>query len=209
VKIGGFQSLTLSDYPGRVAAIVFTQGCNFRCPFCHNESLLASAQASTALIDEGQVLDVLESRRRSLEAVVVSGGEATLQPDLAIFLERLKELGFDVKLDTNGSRPEVLRQLLDRGLLDYVAMDIKAPFAKYDRLTGVQGVTESVAKSVALLLTSDVPCQFRTTFVAPLLTETDLDEIRSYLPPEAPYTVQPFIAENALDETLSKTANPT
>ncbi len=207
MKIGGFQPLTLSDYPGRIAAIVFTQGCNFRCPFCHNGSLLAQAEASTGLIDEAQVLDILKNRHKSLEAVVISGGEPTLQPDLATFIDRLKQDEFEVKLDTNGSQPEVLSKLLSRDLLDYVAIDIKAPFDKYNKLTGVPVSIEDIKQSIALLLNSKIPCEFRTTYVPALLTEADLEEIRSYLPKNTKYTIQSFVASNALDETLREVPN--
>lgn len=206
MKIGGFQPLTLSDYPGHLAAIVFTQGCNFRCPFCHNGSLLAASSPPGQLMDEDDVLDALQTRRKLLDAVVITGGEPTLQPDVAEFADRIKQETLKVKLDTNGSHPAVLRELLGHHLFDYVAMDIKAPFHKYAKLAGVEVSTESIRESIALLIDSDIPCEFRTTFVPDLLASQDLEEIRSYLPKQARYTVQPFIAENALDESLRPTA---
>ncbi len=206
MRIGGFQPLTLSDCPGLVAAVVFAQGCNFRCPFCHNGSLLASRAPSGKSIHASDILDALQTRRELLDAVVVSGGEPTLQDDIAEFTDRIKQRGLKVKLDTNGSRPAVLRQLLTHHLLDYVAMDIKAPFHKYATLTGIDASVESLRESIALLLDSDIPCAFRTTFVPSLLATEDMEEIRSYLPEQADYTIQPFVADNALDESLRSTA---
>lgn len=202
MKIGGFQPMTLSDYPGQVAAIVFAQGCNFRCPFCHNAALLATEGPSGASMGASDILDTLQNRRRLLDAVVLSGGEPTLQEDLVEFLDRAKLMGLKVKLDTNGSRPAVLRELLHRDLLDCVAMDIKAPFHKYAVLAGVNIPAARIRESIALLLDRGPACEFRTTFVPGLLVEEDLKEIRSYLPPQVKYTVQPFVRKNALDRTL-------
>ncbi|HPC96336.1 MAG TPA: anaerobic ribonucleoside-triphosphate reductase activating protein [Sedimentisphaerales bacterium] len=202
MRIGGFQALTLSDYAGHIAAIVFTQGCNFRCPFCHNGPLLPLDRPVAELVDEGLVLDALKSRAAFLDGVVITGGEPTLQNDLRTFIERIRTMRLKVKLDTNGSHPEVLADLLARRLLDYVAMDIKAPFARYPQLTGVDAPVEAVRESLALLAGSGTPCEFRTTFVPSLLSEHDLDEIRSYLPQGARYAVQAFVADNALDPSL-------
>ncbi|MDI6448198.1 anaerobic ribonucleoside-triphosphate reductase activating protein [Anaerobaca lacustris] len=202
MRIGGFQALTLSDYPGHMASIVFTQGCNFRCPFCHNGSLLACDRPLAERIDEGRVLDCLRARAAFLDGVVLSGGEPTIQEDLVAFIERVRTMGLKVKLDTNGSRPQVLRDLLGGRQLDCVAMDIKAPFGKYDRLTGAEAPIEAIRESIALLVEGQTPCGFRTTFVPSLLSERDIDEIRSYLPAHTRYTVQAFVADNALDTSL-------
>lgn len=202
MRIGGFQALTLSDYPGHMASIVFTQGCNFRCPFCHNGSLLACDRPLAERIDEDSMFDCLRARAAFLDGVVLSGGEPTIQEDIVAFIERVRTMGLKVKLDTNGSHPEVLRDLLGGRRLDCVAMDIKAPFGKYDRLAGVTAPVEAIRESIALLVEIETPCEFRTTFVPSLLSERDLDEIRSYLPTGARYTVQTFVADNALDASL-------
>lgn len=209
MQIGGFQPLTLSDYPGRVAAIVFTQGCNFRCPFCHNGTLLAADAPAKSLLDEATVLETLRARQTFLDGVVLSGGEPTLQPDLGAFIATLKQLGLLIKLDTNGTRPDIIRDLLDRGLLDYVAMDIKAPPAKYAQLAGAEAPCDRIEETVRLLIASETPCEFRTTFVPGLLTKSDLEVIRAGLPRDAKYTVQRFIPDNALDASLrqQKTAS--
>ncbi|MGW8161369.1 MAG: anaerobic ribonucleoside-triphosphate reductase activating protein [Desulfobulbales bacterium] len=198
--IGGMQRCSLSDYPGRVAAVLFTQGCNFRCPFCHNGSLLPKKGA--AFLDESMVLDFLRSRCGRLGGVVITGGEPTEHADLPQFISRVKEFGFDVKLDTNGSHPEMVEQLLQEGLVDYIAMDIKAPLAKYDTLCGVNVDIRAIRSSIALIAAGMVPHHFRTTHVKSLLTESDLAELRSLVPSESRHLTQPFIPETAWKQDL-------
>jgi pyruvate formate lyase activating enzyme len=198
VNFGGLVPFTLTDYPGKVAAVVFTQGCNFRCPFCHNGGLLSFVAAADDRWSEQQVLRLLRSRAGQLDGVVVSGGEPTLQPDLPEFLHRVKTLGYAVKLDTNGSRPEVLRRLLGERLLDFVAMDVKAPWEHYARLTGVPVDTDALLASVGLLAQSGIPHEFRTTVVPPLLTDADLADIANALPAGSPHRRQPFRPAHAL-----------
>ena len=202
MKIGGFQPMTLSDYPGQVAAVVFMQGCNFRCPFCHNGTLLATDPPSDTLMPVDRVVDCLDRRREILDAVTITGGEPTIQPDLPMFVNRIRKKGFKIKLDTNGSRPAVLRQLLACHMLDYVAMDIKAPPGKYARMTGMDAPIADITESIGLLAESDTPCEFRTTYVPALLTADDLQQIRSSLPRGARHAVQPFVPDNALDASL-------
>ena len=193
--IGGLQRCSFSDYPGRTAAILFTQGCNFRCPFCHNGSLLSVKEA--AGYDEGEILDFLKLRRGRLGGVVVSGGEPTEHKDLPRFIARLKALDLEVKLDTNGSRPQMVKLLLKEGLVDYVAMDIKAPLNKYDTLCGVRADTEAICRSIALIAAGGVAHHFRTTYVKSLLTAGDLLELRALVPPGSKHITQPFVAEKA------------
>lgn len=162
MRIGGYVPCSLSDYPSRISAVVFTQGCNWRCPWCHNPALVYP-EKFTAPLPEAEVLERLASRRARLDGVVVTGGEPTLQGDLADFLARVKALGFLVKLDTNGSRPHVVRDLLAAGLVDFVAMDIKAPWARYAEAAGVPVDTAALAETVALLRESGVEHQLRTT----------------------------------------------
>ena len=155
MNLAGFVPLSLCDFPGRVAAVVFTQGCNFRCPWCHNGHLIPLAADAARRVSEAEVFEVLEARRTRLGGVVVSGGEPTLQPALPRFLRRIKALGLEVKLDTNGSRPEVLRGLLRERLVDFIAMDVKAPWTKYATLTGtVCCDVAAVQASLALIATS-------------------------------------------------------
>jgi len=193
--IGGIQPCSFSDYPGKVAAVLFTQGCNFRCPFCHNGSLLARKDAG--VLKEKDAFDFLKRRIGQLGGVVISGGEPTEQPDLPDFVGRIKELGFPVKLDTNGSNPLMVEKLLSRELVDYIAMDIKAPLSKYDVLCGVKVDPGAICQTISLISASSVTHHFRTTLVEPLITEQDLEEIQSLVPAGARHVVQPFIAETA------------
>ena len=199
MEIGGFLPLSLCDFPSRPAAVVFTQGCNFRCPFCHNGGLLAM-KAGT--ISPRDVLDRLAQRRGLLEGVVVSGGEPCLQSDLPAFCASVKALGLAVKLDTNGSRPWVLRDLIARKLVDYVAMDVKAPPHLYAKLAGVDVDWDVIRESIRILAAEEVPHHFRTTFVTPLLREDDLAEIVSLLPANATHVRQEFRADLAYDIAL-------
>lgn len=203
MKIGGLVRFSLNDYPGLPAAVVFTKGCNFRCPFCHNAGLLAP-EGST--MPEAEVWSFLESRRGKLAGVVVSGGEPTLQPDLPHFCRRLKALGYRVKLDTNGSRPEVLAALFAEGLIDFVAMDVKAPSSGYDRLSGVRTPMARLWQSLGLIAASGVPHQFRTTNVVPLLSADDLEAVRAMIPAGSSHKVNVFRPELALDPTLREVA---
>ena len=166
MKISGLQKMTLLDYPGRIACTVFFGGCNFRCPFCHNGEFLDGS--AETLMDEKELLTFLSKRRGLLDAVCISGGEPTLQPDLGTLLEEIKAMGFLVKLDTNGSRPQVLKDLTARGLLDYVAMDIKNCPQLYDRTAGVSVQTEQLEESIRFLLQESVDYEFRTTVVSQL-----------------------------------------
>ncbi len=161
MKIGGFQPLTLTDYPGHVAAIVFTQGCNWRCPYCHNAQLIPIDRPESELIPESYVLNHLSKRRRHLDGLVITGGEPTIQEDLAHFIRKVRRLGQEIKLDTNGSRPEALGRLLDERLLDCVAMDIKGPFDQYDAIVGQCVNASALQVSMELLANCGVPCEFR------------------------------------------------
>ena len=199
MRIGGFVPVSLCDYPCRVAAVVFTQGCNFHCPFCHNGHLVESGGT---LLDESMVLARLDERRAHLGGVVISGGEPTLQPDLGEFLARLKSLGLEVKLDTNGSRPDVLEMLFAAQLVDYVAMDIKAPWTTYDRLTGGARDTILLRRSLRLIAGSGLPHEFRTTRVDPLLSADDCAEIARQVPEGSMHKWQRFRPEHSLDPAL-------
>ncbi len=181
MRFGGFQSVSLSDFPGQAAAICFVQGCNFRCPFCHNGALLA--EEGTGCFEIPTALRLLSERRRLLEGVVVSGG-------------------LRIKLDTNGSRPEMLELLLHESLLDYVAMDVKAPWPDYPRLTGGFQDIQAIQESIRLIVESGIACEFRTTFVPALMSKEALEQIRRQLPRGCRYKIQSFQPEHALDVSL-------
>ncbi|MDR2850249.1 MAG: anaerobic ribonucleoside-triphosphate reductase activating protein [Verrucomicrobiota bacterium] len=201
MKLAGFVPLSLCDYPGRVASVIFTQGCNFRCPWCHNAHLIPEEAPcpSGALPPEPEapLLARLAERRGRVDSVVVTGGEPTLHAALPRFLRRLKDLGLRVKLDTNGARPDVLRGLLADGTLDFVAMDIKAPWHRYAELTGAPSCdVAAVRAALALIASSGVAHQFRTTRVDPLLSEQDYAAIRAQVPPGSPHVWQAFRPPN-------------
>ena len=189
MKISGIQKLTLLDFPGKVACTVFTPGCNLRCPFCHNASLVFSC---TDEIGEESVLSFLKKRVGVLDGVCVTGGEPLLQKDIAAFLRKVKALGYLVKLDTNGTFPDRLQPLLDEKLVDYVAMDIKASPENYDNATGVVTDLEKVRRSVNLLRHSGVEHEFRTTTVKGIHTAADFEAIAQWLRGEDRFFIQQY-----------------
>ncbi|MFH1879694.1 MAG: anaerobic ribonucleoside-triphosphate reductase activating protein, partial [Bacillota bacterium] len=177
MKIAGLQKMTLLDYPGKIAATVFLGGCNFRCPYCHNASLVEPGRQAQE-IAEDEFFAFLQKRKGLLDGVCVSGGEPLVQDGLEPFFQRIKDLGFLVKLDTNGSYPGKLRQLAGGGLIDYVAMDIKNSPAKYAATAGIAGdVLPDVRESVAYLLAGSAAYEFRTTVVKTMHTMEDIVEI--------------------------------
>ena len=178
--IAGLQKMTLLDFPGKVACTVFLAGCNYRCPFCHNSELL-EGQAQSGMTRE-EFLGFLEKRVGLLDAVCVSGGEPTLYKDLPVFLQQIKALGFLVKLDTNGSRPAVLQNVVEQGLVDYVAMDIKNSPAAYPETVGLKKPElEAVEESIRYLIGGRVDYEFRTTLVKQLHTEQSIEEMGKWL----------------------------
>ncbi len=189
----GLQKLTLLDFPEKIACTVFTFGCNFRCPFCHNADLVLSDRAAAGQVDEEAFFSFLASRRGLLQGVCVSGGEPTLMPDLVDFLARIKDLGFATKLDTNGARPEVLRAAVERGLLDYVAMDIKNSLPRYGETVGIPDFdTSGVETSMDFLMEGRLPFEFRTTLVSPLHTPEDMEAIGKRVAGAPLYFLQAF-----------------
>lgn len=175
LKFAGMIKNSFVDYPGEIATVVFTCGCNFDCWYCHNRSLIKFNQKKIEVIDEKDVLDFLSKRNKMIDAVVLSGGEPTLHKELKAFLTEIKKMNFKTKLDTNGSNPNVLKELLDNKLLDFVAMDIKTSFEKYSNLVQKKVNSEDLQKSIEILMNSNIDYEFRTTF-SPDVT---LDDIRS------------------------------
>ncbi len=191
--INGFQKLTILDYPGKVACIVFTPGCNFRCPFCHNAALVTHIDKDT-YIDEDEVLSYLRKRQGILDGVVITGGEPLLQDGIEEFIDKIKDLGYSVKLDTNGSFPEKLISLVENGLVDYVAMDIKNSQAKYMTTIGVNNIDmTSIEKSVDFLLQNKVDYEFRTTVVDGFHTPDDIQDIVVWIKGAHKYFLQNFV----------------
>lgn len=188
---GGFQKLTLLDFPEKVACILFTKGCNFYCPFCHNSSLVHSSASD---ISEDEVLEYLAKRQGILEGVCISGGEPLLHDELEAFIKKVKDMGYAVKLDTNGSFPEKLKSLVEKGLIDYVAMDIKNSFDKYPPTCGVENIDISkIEESIDFLMSSSVDHEFRTTVVRELHTTQDIVSICKRISGAKKYFLQNFV----------------
>lgn len=193
MKISGFQKMTLLDYPGKVAAILFTSGCNFRCPFCHNASLVTHIDDSHFFSEE-EVLEYLKKRQGILDGVCITGGEPLLQEDIGEFIEKIKALGYAVKLDTNGFLPKRLKALLDKGLIDYVAMDIKNSPEKYGQTVGIENFPISpIEESIELLKNGKIDYEFRTTVVKEFHTEDDIEAIAKWISGAKRYFLQSFL----------------
>lgn len=191
MKIYGLQKTTLLDYPGMVAATVFTGGCNFRCPFCHNSNLIAPKDSE--LLDEADFFSFLEKRRGILEGICITGGEPTLQKDLIPFIERIRSYKLKIKLDTNGYLPAVLKELYHRDLLDYVAMDIKSSESGYAAAAGVTALAfEAITESASVLMAGQIPYEFRTTVVKELHSRNDFLAIGQWLEGAKAYYLQGY-----------------
>ena len=200
--LSGIQPFTLLDYPGKSACIIFTAGCNFRCGYCHNSEFVLPEQICAmkgAFIEEEAFFMFLKKRVGLLEGVVISGGEPTLQGDLPKFIARIKELGFKIKLDTNGSRPGDVRKLILSGLLDYIAMDIKTSLARYEELMEPFVKAEAIAETVELLKSSGVPYEFRTTLIEELHDDETLRAMIPLLSGAERYFLQSFRPGQVLD----------
>ena len=189
MRIYGLQKLSLVDYPGKTAAVLFTGGCNFRCPFCHNFGLV---QDPGEPLDDGEVFGYLKKRTGLLDAVVITGGEPLIHPDLADLIEKVRALGYPVKLDTNGTFPARLAELLTRGLVDYVAMDIKNSREKYYLTAGCEVDLDSINKSIMLLKSGTTDFEFRTTVVSQLHEEEDFVNIGCWIKGGEKYYLQKF-----------------
>lgn len=200
MKIGGLQKVSLIDYPGKICAIVFTQGCNFRCPYCHNPELV-DPNLFWECESEDALMSFLEKRKGKLDAVSITGGEPTIQQDLIAFMKRLKDIGYFVKIDTNGSNPEVINSIIDENLVDYIAMDIKAPFKKYEELTQSQVDKNKIRKSIALIMASGIPYEFRTTVLKSKLSKRDILEIGKIIENASSYVLQTFVPLKTLDQS--------
>ncbi|MFA7171592.1 MAG: anaerobic ribonucleoside-triphosphate reductase activating protein [Candidatus Paceibacterota bacterium] len=211
--IGGLQKFTALDYPGKIAATIFTVGCNFRCPFCHNGEIVESgAEAGYEMIDEKEVLDFLKTRQGELDGLCITGGEPTLQKDLADFIMKVKNLGFPVKLDTNGANYAVVENLVKSNLIDYFAIDIKTAFHKYHRVAAPKEGAQEILKSLELIINSEIPLELRTTVAPGIVGPEDFDDIilaiceknPNILPRLCRYSVQAFRPQKCLDKDYEK-----
>ena len=205
MQIGGFQKMTMLDYPGKIAATVFTYGCNLRCPFCHNASLVID---ENQLFSEDEILSYLDNRKKILDGVCISGGEPMLQADLFDFIKKIKSMGYLVKLDTNGTFPTKLKEAIDQGLIDYVAMDIKNCREKYALTAGRRCDSsefdiEKIEKSVEILMSSGIDYEFRTTVTRELHTPEDFVKIGEWIKGAKRYYIQNFVDSGNLIENSS------
>ena len=189
MKIGGFQKTSLLDYPDRISAIVWVSGCNFRCPFCYNKNL---ALGTTELFPEDEILSFLSKRKEQLEGVVISGGEPLFQGDIVDFIEKIKKNRYPIKVDTNGAFPEKLGELLEKQLVDYIAMDVKAPKRKYRELVGVDVDISKIEASIDLIKNKAPAYEFKTTFLPDLLKKEDIIEIAKWIEGADAYYLQQF-----------------
>lgn len=202
--IHGIQKLTLVDFPHYTSCILFSGGCNFRCPFCQNSSLVLDPM-SQGVIDEDEIFSFLKKRKRMLEGVVITGGEPTLNSDLLLFMKKIKDLGYKVKLDTNGYKPDVLESAINKHIVDYVAMDIKTSLDEYPRLTGIKNInTELIRESISILLKEEVDYEFRTTVVKELHNEKNFEKIGKIVEGAKNYFLQTFIdSGNTIEKGLT------
>ncbi len=200
MKIAGFQKLTLLDYPSKVACIIFTQGCNYKCPYCQNSGLIDHSNED--LIDEEEIFKYLNKRKGVIDGIVISGGEPTIQKDLKTFMKKAKDLGFLVKLDTNGSNPNLVEEIINEGLVDYIAMDIKNVLKLYKDVTAVTPNVENLKRSIELIKNSPIEHEFRTTIIKNIHDIDKILEICSYVEGEKMF-LQNFVrSENVLGEYL-------
>lgn len=201
VRIGGLQKSSLIDYPGKISAIVFTQGCNFRCPYCHNPELIIESDTANN-IAVSDLLGFLKTRVDKLDGVVITGGEPTLQTGLIDLIKEIRELGFLVKLDTNGTNPEMLKRLIDEKLIDYIAMDIKAPIEKYKEIVCTNIDTSKIIESIELVKNSGLGYEFRTTVVKSQLELSDFEKIGEIIQGAEKYYLQKFFPSKVLNKTF-------
>ena len=205
MRICGLQKLAMVDYPGKLAATVFTGGCNLRCPFCHN-ALLVTRLTESPSLSEDEILSFLASRKNLLDGMVLSGGEPLMQPGCTDFLQRVRELGLSIKVDTNGCYPDILGDILSRGLVDYVAMDLKNSREKYAETVGIPGFDLSpIEESIQILKNSGVDYEFRTTAVQGFHTSDDIRAIGQWVQGAPRYFLQQFVDSGNL---ISPGLNP-
>ena len=205
VKISGFQKTSLVDYPDKIVSTIFTSGCNFRCGFCHNPELVTGN--NLPLISEQEIINHLKQHKNFLDGICITGGEPTLHQDLPEFIKKIKQVGFLVKLDTNGTNPEMLESLIKNNLIDYIAMDIKAPIEKYKEIVNVEVSTGKIQKSIEFIQNSGIDYEFRTTLLPDILNKKDMLKIAEWLKGSKKYYIQQFRSGKTLDPKFQD-ANP-
>lgn len=203
MNIVGMQKLSLLDYPDMASAIIFTKGCNFKCPFCQNSNLIEN-KINEEDINEDEVLEYLNKRKKVLDGLVISGGEPTLQKDLKQFIKKVKKIGLKVKLDTNGFNPKIIRELIDENLVDYIAMDVKNEFCKYNTTCGMKSInTKNILESIKILESSNIEYEFRTTITKEFHDINSIKEILKIIGNKPKYFLQNFcLSDNVLDKSI-------
>ena len=205
MQIGGLQKITLIDYPGRIAATVFLIGCDFKCPWCYSSELVLPEKIKKQpRISQKEFFKFLKERKELLEGATICGGEPSINKDLPQFCKKIKKAGYLVKLDTNGSNPKMLKKLIDEKLIDYVAMDIKLPREKYQKILGRKIKIEDIEKSVKILKEGKVDYEFRTTVVPTILTKEDILKIAKWISGAKRYYLQNFRPEKTIDPKFEK-----
>jgi len=199
---GGLQKFSLIDYPRRPCAVIFTMGCNFKCPYCHNPELISLTKKTFVLVSEQEILKFLDSRKDKIDAVSITGGEPTIHNDLLDFMSKLKTMGFLVKLDSNGTNPFVLQEALDKKLVDCFAMDVKAPLAQYSNIVARPVILNDIKKSIEIIKNSGIDHEFRTTIVKSLLSKEDILEIGELVTGAKRYYLQKFIPTKTYNSTF-------
>lgn len=196
MKIAGIQKNSFVDYPGKIAAVIFTLGCNMNCYYCHNRHIIK--ENNQDLINPDYLISLIEKRKKFLDGIVITGGEPTLQHDLEKYIIRIKNIGYPVKLDTNGSKPEVIKKLIEKDLIDYIAMDIKAPLNRYEEICGLKNIEDSIIKSINTIINAGIEYEFRTTFV-PELYKKDLYDIKDLINGAKRYVIQQYRVPDDID----------
>ena len=195
MNIGGFQKLSLLDYPNKLCAIIWTTGCNLKCPYCYNKELFSK---NIKLIEEEEVIKFLKNRIGKLDALSISGGEPLLQKNIVNFLKKIKELNYEIKIDTNGTFPKELKNIIDKNLIDYISMDIKAPKKKYNVLCGKKVNINNIQKSIDIIFNSSIEYEFKTTIIPNLLDKNDLINIAKWIKGADKFYLQQFKNEVSL-----------
>ena len=207
MQIGGIQKSSLIDYPGKVSSVIFCSGCNFDCPYCHNPDLVQGCSGRSAEFDPDNVYRFIENRKGFLDCVVISGGEPTLQEDLFDLCRHIKNIGFPIKLDTNGSRPRVIKRLIDEGLVDYIAMDLKTDPTKYATYIKRNCDIASILSSIQVIMESEIAYEFRTTCVKPIVTARIIENICRLIQGAPVYALQHFHKSRMLHPDFFKEIN--
>lgn len=202
MKFAGWQRTTLIDFPGLISTVLFTQGCSMRCRFCHNPELVTKQERTQTFFSQDAVLAYLETRKGMIEGVIITGGEPTIQTGIIPFVKKVSQLGFAIKLDTNGYHPDKLASILATGCIQYIAMDVKAPLAKYSHIAGLPLDTSLIQKSVQLLAQAGISYELRTTAVKPLLSLADLETIAQEIRGAPLWVIQQFRSGCTLDPSL-------